>query len=207
MIPKETAKMSDLVKVESPLQHADFATLSTLTTEGGVVLREIALLGHLNLRGNAQDPEFVAGVAKSLGLALPLSPCSSSESDDTTIMWLSPDEWLIIVAGGKEAQTEENLRANLSGHFAVSDVSGGQTILELSGQDCIKVLQKSTGYDLHLDSFPIGKVVGTAFAKSSAHILRTGELSFQLVIRRSFADYIWLWLQQSSKEYGLRIAL
>lgn len=199
--------MSDLVKVESPLQHADFASLSALTTEGGVVLREDALLGHLNLRGNAQDPEFVAGVAKALGLALPLAPCSSAQNDDTTILWLSPDEWIILVVGGKEEDTEASLRANLTGHFAVSDVSGGQTILELSGDDCIKVLQKSTGYDVHLDNFPVGKVVGTTFAKSSAHIRRTGEQSFQLVIRRSFSDYVWLWLQQSSKEYGLRIAL
>ncbi|MEP1384793.1 MAG: sarcosine oxidase subunit gamma family protein [Paraglaciecola sp.] len=198
--------MSDLVKVESPLQHADFAALSALTTEGGVVLREDALLGHLNLRGNAQDPEFVAGVAKALGLALPLAPCSSAQNDDTTIMWLSPDEWIILVEGGKEEATEASLRSNLTGHFAVSDISGGQTILELSGDDCIKVLQKSTGYDVHLDNFPVGKVVGTTFAKSSAHIRRTGEQSFQLVIRRSFSDYIWLWLQQSSKEYGLRIS-
>jgi sarcosine oxidase subunit gamma len=122
-------------------------------------------------------------------------------------MWLSPDEWLIIIEGGPEAAIEDKLRQSITGHFAVSDISGAQTMLEISGKDCLQLLQKSIGYDLHLDSFPINKVIGTALAKSSAHIRRTGEYNFQLIIRRSFADYIWLWLQQSSKEYGLSVTL
>ncbi|MDO6566528.1 sarcosine oxidase subunit gamma family protein [Alteromonas sp. 1_MG-2023] len=199
--------MSNIVNVQSPLYHADFESLASVTKEGGVSLREAKLLGHLNLRGNSDSPEFKNGVEKALGLTLPLTPCTSLQNDDATIMWLSPDEWLIIVEGGQEATVEETLRANITGHFAVSDISGGQTILEISGPDCIKVMQKSTGYDFHLKQFPVGKVIGTAFAKSSTYIRRTSYDSFQLVVRRSFADYFWLWLQQSSKEYGLRITL
>ncbi|MFQ3198136.1 MAG: sarcosine oxidase subunit gamma [Paraglaciecola sp.] len=199
--------MSNTVTVASPLHHADFAGLAALKIEGGVILREAKLLGHLNLRGNAKDPDFLNGVKSALQLDLPLAPCSSAQNPETTIMWLSPDEWLIIIAGGTEAAIEDKLRHSLSGHFAVSDISGAQTMLEISGKDCLQLLQKTIGYDLHLDSFPINKVIGTALAKSSAHIRRTGEHDFQLIIRRSFADYIWLWLQQSSKEYGLGVTL
>lgn len=199
--------MSNIVNVQSPLYHADFESLASVTNEGGVSLREAKLLGHLNLRGNSDSPEFKNGVEKALGLTLPLTPCTSVENDDATIMWLSPDEWLIIIEGGKEEAIEAALRESITGHFAVFDISGGQTILELSGPDCIKVLKKSTGYDFHLKQFPVGKVIGTAFAKSSTHIRRTGDYSFQLIVRRSFADYFWLWIQQSSKEYGLRVTL
>ena len=199
--------MSNSVTVASPLHHADFAGLAALEIEGGVILREAKLLGHLNLRGNANDLYFLNGVKNVLDLDLPLAPCSSSQNSETTIMWLSPDEWLIIVAGGTEVAVEEKLREALRGHFAVSDISGAQTMLEISGKNCLQLLQKSIGYDLHLDSFPINKVIGTALAKSSAHIRRRGEHDFQLIIRRSFADYIWLWLQQSSKEYGLSVTL
>jgi len=199
--------MSNSVTVASPLYHADFAGLAALEIEGGVILREAKFLGHLNLRGDANNPDFLNGVQSVLDLDLPLAPCSSAQNSETTIMWLSPDEWLIIVAGGTEAAVEEKLRQSLRGHFAVSDISGAQTMLEISGKNCLQLLQKSIGYDLHLDSFPINKVIGTALAKSSAHIRRTGEHDFQLIIRRSFADYIWLWLQQSSKEYGLSVTL
>ncbi|MFT6898131.1 MAG: sarcosine oxidase subunit gamma [Paraglaciecola sp.] len=195
------------VRVESPLHHADFAGLAELTNTGGVILREVKFIGHVNLRGNANDPDFLNGVKKALDLDLPLVPCSSAQNANTTIMWLSPDEWLVLVDGGTEAAIEDKLRQSLSGHFAVSDISGAQTMLEISGEDCLQLLQKSISYDLHLHSFPINKVIGTALAKSAAHIRRTGEHEFQLIIRRSFADYIWLWLQQSSKEYGLSVTL
>jgi sarcosine oxidase subunit gamma len=199
--------MSNSARVESPLEHADFAGLAALKINGGVILREAKLLGHLNLRGDANNPDFLKSVKNALDLDLPLAPCSSAQNAETTIMWLSPDEWLIIIEGGTEAAIEDKLRQSLTGHFAVSDISGAQTMLEISGKDCLQLLQKSIGYDLHLDSFPINKVIGTALAKSSAHIRRTGEYNFQLIIRRSFADYIWLWLQQSSKEYGLSVTL
>ena len=201
--------MSNSVRVESPLYHADLPGLAKLSGNPsencGVTLREAKLLGHLNLRGNANDDAFLNGVKQALGLNLPTAPCSSAQNDKALVMWLSPDEWLIIVEGSLEAEIEAELRQTLSGHFAVSDISGAQTMLELSGEDCLNLLKKSIGYDLHLDSFPVGKVIGTAFAQSGAHIRRTGEKSFQLIVRRSFSDYIWLWLQHSSKEYGLAI--
>ncbi len=73
------------------------------------------------------------------------------------------------------------------------------------GDNVLDLMQKSTGYDLHLQSFPVGKVIGTNFAKAGAHILRVSENKFQLVVRRSFSDYIWLWIQQNSQEYGITI--
>ena len=197
--------MSNLINVESPLHHAQLDQLIGQSSEGGIVLHEAKLLGHLNLRGNAQDADFLAGVHEALGVALPISPCSSAKSELAQIMWLAPDEWLIVVASGSEYEIEQKLRASLTGHFAVSDISGAQTILELSGRNVIDLMKKSTGYDLHLDSFPVGKVIGTTFAKAGAHILRVDENKFQLVIRRSFSDYVWLWIQQGSKEYGLTI--
>lgn len=197
--------MSNSVQVESPLHHAQLDQLIGQSNSGGIILHEAALLGHLNLRGNAQDAEFLAGVQEALGVALPITPCSSAKSELAQIMWLAPDEWLIVVASGSEYDVEQKLRSYLKGHFAVSDISGAQTILELSGSNVIELMKKSTGYDLHIDTFPVGKVVGTTFAKTGAHILRVGEDKFQLVVRRSFSDYIWLWIQQGSQEYGLTI--
>ena len=78
-------------------------------------------------------------------------------------------------------------------------------MLELSGKYVVELLKKCTPVDLRPTQFPIGKVVSTLFAKSSAVIRRAGETQFELVIRRSFADYIWLWIQDASAEFGLVI--
>ena len=34
-------------------------------------------------------------------------------------------------------------------------------------------------------------------------IRRIGEQSFGLVVRRSFADYLWMWLMDAGREYGV----
>ncbi|MGB0447236.1 MAG: sarcosine oxidase subunit gamma family protein, partial [Pseudomonadales bacterium] len=53
--------------------------------------------------------------------------------------------------------------------------------------------------------FPVGKVVQTTFAKTGATICKCNDGSFDLVIRRSFADYFFLWLKDASEDYGLAV--
>lgn len=196
----------DAVRGESPLFHAG---LDELVRKGkssaGVTLREKKLLGHLVLRGDAKDPAFAGGVQQATGLELPVALCLVSHGD-TSLQWLAPDEWLLIVPGGTEYAVEQKLRAALDGqHIAVVNVSGGQTLVELSGPKVRELLMKSSSYDVHPSNFPVGKAVGTVFAKSQLVIRHTGEETWELLVRRSFADYIWLWLQDASAEYGLAI--
>jgi sarcosine oxidase subunit gamma len=194
------------VKAESPLFHADLNSLvGKGRTNAGVTLREKKLLGHLTIRGNGHDAAFAAGVHKALGMELP-GALALVVNGESSIQWLGPDEWLLIVPSGEEFAAEQKLREALDGlHIAIVNVSGGQSLLELTGPKVREVLMKSTSYDVHPDNFPVGKAVGTVFAKSQLVIRRTDEATWELVIRRSFADYWWLWLQDASAEYGLAI--
>jgi sarcosine oxidase subunit gamma len=196
----------DAGHAESPLFHAGLDELARKgKSSAGVTLREKKLLGHLTLRGDASDPDFAGGVHKALGLELPVA-LTLVANGATSLQWLGPDEWLLIVPGGSEFAVEQKLRAALDGqHVAVVNVSGGQTLLELSGPKVREMLMKSSIYDVHPSNFPVGKAVGTVFAKSQLVIRHTGEDTWELVVRRSFADYIWLWLQDASAEYGLAI--
>lgn len=194
-------------KAESPLHHADLASLvGKGRNNAGVTLRERKFLGHLTLRGNGHDPAFAGGVHKALGLELPVA-LTVVASGDLSLQWVGPDEWLLIVPGGQEVAIEQKLRDALEGqHIQVVNVSGGQTLLELSGPRVREVLMKSTSYDVHPNNFPVGKAVGTVFAKSQLVIRRTGEDTWELLVRRSFSDYWWLWLQDACAEHGLSIA-
>ncbi len=193
-------------KAQSPLHHADLASLvGKGRKNAGVTLRERKFLGHLTLRGDGHDPEFAAGVHKALGLELPVALTVVANAE-MSLQWVGPDEWLLIVPGGQEVAVEQKLRAALEGqHIQVVNVSGGQSLLELRGPNVREVLMKSTSYDVHPNNFPVGKAVGTVFAKSQLVIRRTAEDTWELVIRRSFSDYWWLWLQDASAEYGLSI--
>lgn len=192
---------------ESPLHHAEFDKLASMPPDRqGVVLKEVKLMGHLTLRCNPEDTELVKSVSSVLGFALPLKPLSSAAKGDYAARWISPDEWLITIPGLAAFDVETAFREQVKGHYSLVNGSGGSTILELSGEHAVDVLKKSTPIDLHLAEFPVGKVVSTVFAKSGAIIRRLDEDKFELVVRRSFADYLWLWIQDASLEFGLAIA-
>lgn len=172
--------------------------------QAGVVLREKALMGHLVLRGGAIVLD--EAVRATLGMNLPAKP-NALEHDDSgerSIQWLSPDEWLVIVPGGEEFKLERALREALGdAHFSIINASGGQTVLTLSGANAREVLMKSTSYDVHPNAFPVGKGVITVFAKATVVLRRPSETHWELVVRRSFADYCYRWLLDASAEYGI----
>jgi sarcosine oxidase subunit gamma len=190
------------VRPDTPLAHIQFQS----DKKGGVKFQELGFYGHLTLRGNSGDAGFVSSVEAVLGLSLPVKALSSASSADVSIHWISPNEWLIISAKGDEAELEASLRAKLTGHFSVVDVSGGQTVFELSGDDVVSLMKKSCGYDIEAE-LPQGKTVTTHFAKASVVMSRVDEHCFRMVVRRSFADYVWRWIEDATQEFGLVIKL
>jgi sarcosine oxidase subunit gamma len=190
---------------ESPLHYVTAEAESQSHAEARVVFREQAHMGHLNLRGNPEDEMFRRGVAEVLGVELPVEPGSYTSSDESRLYWLGPNEWLAIVAGGTEAEVEARLRQTLSGHFSVVDVSGGQTLVNLSGEALALVLKKSSVYDFHSSQFDQGRCVQTTFAKASALVSKSADDSFDLVIRRSFSDYLFRWIVDAGSEYGIEV--
>ena len=199
-IPADSA-----VRAETPLHHSDLGSIIEHgPQDSGVTVREIALLDHLVLRGNADDAVLTAGVESVMGMALP-STLQSAENEGVVIRWISPDEWLITSPHGTGFELEQKLRNAIDTHIAIVNVSGGQTMLTVEGTDVEVMLKKCTPYDIHISNMPEGKVVTSLFGKAQAVIRRTGEQSFELIIRRSFADYCWLWLQDACGEFGMTV--
>lgn len=194
-------------RAESPLHHADLLTLARQRRTGGLTLREERFPALITLRGPADDAELRAGVESATGASLPTDPCTSGAGDEgIRVMRLAPDEWLVQGPASLRGTLATCLREALEGQRgAVVDVSSGYVCLHLSGEALEDVLKKCTSYDVHLRAFPPGKVVGTIFGKGQAYLLRIDADSVQVIVRRSFADYTWLWLQRAAAEYGLAI--
>lgn len=192
----------------SPLEHADLSSVAKAqqSDTGSVLLTELKLRGHLVVRGKLDNAHFTSGVESVLGMALP-GTLTFVAKEGVSIRWISPDEWLIVTPPERSFEIEQALVNAVKGHCAIVNVSGGQTILRLQGADVQKVLQKSVPLDVHDRQFPVGKVVTSLFAKSQAVISRTGDSQWELVIRRSFADYVWLWLQDCSAEFKLQVTV
>ena len=169
-----------------------------------VFLWEDALRGQLVIRGDASNTDFAKGVSSALGLALP-GQLSSSVSATMALLWIAPDEWLLLCDLEQAFAIETRLRDALTGHYAVINVSGGQTQIRLAGSAAARVLQKSMPYPVSDAHFPVGKVVTTALSKTQATVRRIDSTDWELTVRRSFADYAWRWLTDASREYGLHL--
>ena len=128
---------------------------SLLGTQAGVLaVEEHPFLGHINIRGSSDNTTFVRATKKILGVELPTQANTFVEKDENTILWLGPNEWLVVTAQENTLELITELEAALKNVFsAVNDVSGGNTILEVSGSKAQALLLKGCPLDLHHSVF------------------------------------------------------
>jgi len=188
--------MSDLFQQQSPLIQIDLGEAKGQAP----TIREVPFLGFLNLRGKANNTGIQAATLNVLGCELPIEANTMIESSDNRIYWLGPDEWLIVTPTAQQAKIQAELRTALEGVFSsVVDNSSGLTMLEVTGDNAANLLASDCPLDLHPRVFKPGQCVQTRLAKAGMTIapMRKGN-GFEVIIRRSFADYIGLWMQDAA---------
>ncbi|MEQ6290496.1 sarcosine oxidase subunit gamma, partial [Vogesella sp. GCM10023246] len=120
------------------------------------------------------------------------------------LLWQSPDELLLITRRAELTQRLAAFDAAFAGLFAQAvDNSGGLTCLSLSGAEHVTVLRHMGVYDF--ESIAVGQVVNTVLGKAGGMVLRLENDGVFLVIRRSFADYLWLLLRKVATPYRFAV--
>jgi sarcosine oxidase subunit gamma len=201
--------MADQPRPESPLVRFGRNACSDAGAAGTApVMYEVPFLDHVNLRGDHSDPAFVEAVDGILGVPLPLAPNTWQCLGDLRVFWLGPDEWLLITAAGEGSAMADGLRRATCGlHAAIAVISGGQTVIGIEGPQATDLLSRGCTLDLHPRSFGGRCCAQTLVAKSPALIWRLpDDRGFELAIRRSFADYLWLWLSTQWKSVSAATA-
>lgn len=196
------------VRRESPLVGQKEA-LHGVSVSGasGITLRERPFLGHISVRGKADDSAFTDACADVLGVALPTTPNTQAEGEGVIVCWQRPTEWLVLTEADACQAWIDKLRAALEGiHSGVIDLSGGHTLIEVRGEHAMETLSKGTTLDLHSRSFGACQCARTQLAKTTAFIrvVEPGQ-AFEVVVRRTFADYLWQWLYDAAGEYGCAV--
>ncbi|MES9904609.1 MAG: sarcosine oxidase subunit gamma family protein, partial [Sedimenticola sp.] len=189
--------MSDAVRSESPFVQVDLDAFNRgLGVQAGVRIEEQPSLGHINLRGSPGDVFFLEKSERVLGVALPLTPNSTAAGTGAKVFWMGPDEWLLVTPVGDQEKLGDELREALTDEFvAVTDVSSGQTLLSISGENSRRLLSKGCPLDIHPRVFEVGDCAQTHLAKCGVllHLVDQAPV-FELVVRRSFSDYLGIWL-------------
>jgi sarcosine oxidase, subunit gamma len=168
-------------------------------------------LGKLELRGDPGDRVFMTAVGRTLDLLLPNEPNTTAGRGGLTALWLGPDAWLLTCPPDDVASLVGRLHDALADvHAAVVDVSDGRVALRLAGPNARDVLAKGCPLDLHPRVFATGSCAQSLLAKTSVllHLLAADPQqgsTFDLYVARSFAHYLFAWLEDAGREYGVQL--
>lgn len=146
-----------------------------------------------------------AAAQKALGVALPILPNTVSQSGGVKILWLAPNEWLVVTPMSDGGRTRGRLQKALTGiHALVVDVSDRWVALELRGSMVLRALTKGTSLDVEGGALIEGRCASTSLAQAQVILhQRSSFPTFDLFVDATFAEPLWQWLEQAAEEFGV----
>lgn len=187
--------------VDTPTRYSPLADRAAELDRlpAGIRITEVPFLTQLTLR---VDPggQAAAAVARVLGTTLPTSPCTYVSAGEVDVLWLGPDEWLVVASPRARERLCGSLRAAIG---SVTDVSAQRTTLSLSGPLTREVLARGCAIDLHPRVSPAGTCVQTLLAQATVILLVRDSVGpeVRLLVGSSFASYVASWLIDACTEY------
>jgi sarcosine oxidase subunit gamma len=146
---------------------------------------------------DAVEVPFLAQIgvrcAPDLAAGLGFPAVANSVAGDMTrgVLWLGPDEWLVVGVPGTADSALADLEEALAGqHHALVDVSKNRAVIELRGARRHELL--ASGCSLDLDprgGWLPGVCAQTLFARAQV-ILQELEGATRMFVRPSFANYV-----------------
>lgn len=169
-------------------------------------LRELPYLAQLDVRVDPSDVATMSAVAGALSMDLPLQPNTVAGDEHLAVLWLGPDEWLVVGSPGRETELELSLVDALGEPGgSVVDVSANRTTLELRGPRARELLESGCSIDLHPRAFGPGDCAQTLLARANVILWQTAprpETVYRLFVRSSFAIYLAAWLTDAADADG-----
>lgn len=179
--------MADTMKRAHPLEGRGFGNAA-------VTLKPAPSASRISLRAGA---DAVAALSKALGVELPSRPKTTATKGDRTAIWLGPDEWLVIDAGGRDLAGECAKAKAL--HSAV-DISHRNTAIEVSGPGAAAALNAGCPLDLSDAVFPAGAGTRTLLGKAEIVLWRAGADTWHVECWRSFSPYVFALLEAGARD-------
>ncbi len=162
----------------------------------GISINERDPVGKINLRGKSSDKEFMKNVGSVLDLVLPIEPNVRVSNNNISIIWLSPNEWLIEIPKAETPKMLSLLRSTLNSQkSAITDVSFNKTVLRLEGEHVFILLSKYVVINLEEVLKTDYSVAQTIFVKIPILLIRNDSekntKSIDIHLNRSHAKYVY----------------
>ena len=105
------------------------------------------------------------------------------------VLWLGPDEWLVVAEPKATSTIVRELEDALSGyHRSILDVSANRIVFQLI--DGLEVLSSGCGLDLHPTRWRPGMCAQTLFGQAQVILHQRDERTTRVFVRPSFEGYV-----------------
>ena len=165
-------------------------------------ITEESNLAQLNIRFDVSDASILSSIKSVLGLNLEMAPNTIVNDNEKFALWLGPDERLVILPKDQIMTAGMNLERELQGiHYSSVDVSSGQIILDLKGEEVLNILSKGCSVDLHQKYFNVGQCVQTSIDKINVICFPLGNNYIRVIVRRSYSEALIEWFKDAYIEF------
>lgn len=159
--------------------------------DGLVEVRETGPQGMVTLRGDLSDATLQAAVTDLTGVGMPALR-GANTNGETGLLWMSPDELMVLMPYRQAGQAVENLSQALAGQHALAvNVSDARATFRLRGSQLRDILAKLAPVDFAPEALPVGELRRTRFAQVPAGVWLTDQGTAQVFCFRSVAEYMF----------------
>ena len=155
------------------------------------------------IRVQSWDSEALAPAAVNavLGAAWP-HKTGTVVTGRAEVICVGPTDWLLLANDTEATSWLERIDAAFQGStFRATDVSQALTRIQINGPEVRDLLAKGCSLDLHPSVFPPERAVRTRFAGMPVIVRCTGTSAFELIVTRSYTDYLLSWLADAELEF------
>ena len=166
----------------------------------GIKFQEFPFVNKTNIRIDPEDKNQMSICGKILDTILPLIPNTYVENHSVKIVWLSPNEWLVINGNDDLFNKLQNKIGD--NDASVTDVTENRTVIRLSGEKIFTLLSKFLVLDLEKSLKDQSSSAQTLFVKVPVLLLKISNNQtpeIDIFANRSHANFIYNLLKDGSK--------
>ncbi|GAA3743453.1 sarcosine oxidase subunit gamma [Spinactinospora alkalitolerans] len=188
---------------QSPLGGVYADVLEQGSATGQVWFAELPFQTQIGLRTDPKGPA-VERIGAAIGATPPTEPGEVAVAGELSVLWMGPDEWLVVGPERAHRHVQSALRSALGDeHGAVTDLSAHRTTIAVRGPRARDVLSKGCAIDLHPRRFGRDRCAQTLLARAQVILVCLDQdiPDYRLLVRSSFARYVADWLTDAAAEY------
>jgi sarcosine oxidase, subunit gamma len=123
------------------------------------------------------------------------------------ILCIGPADWLVLAPESDGAALGRRLGLAFEGSATrATDVSQALVRIQIKGAEVRDLLAKACSLDLHPPLFPLGRALRTRFVGMPVIVHCTGTATFELLVTRSYAEFLLSWLGDAQLEFETSVA-